>query len=620
MMHRFTSHPLLTLLLMVALSPLMAGSDCADAPQGPANGLDLGHMDAQEDMGAAIHDMSAGPVYDLGHSGVVDMGATPEPDMFAHPSDMAASPVFAHFTISQTHIAFARATPGYEQTRAITIRHDGEETITLAPLFITGDWDPEALSASWARKDGSRTNALDDVVPVESGEAIELVITHRTSERDELAEALDATLSLTSVEDPFTVTDLEVLTEVDAPCLDVMLPWSSSTQGQAYRLELGELNAASTSFHGFSVVNCGPSQPVELVDVYISRDPHGILSLPDDWRKEVDDLTMLLPGESSFIEVMTTLGTEPLQLDSMSVLGQMTMFTDAKDLGTFEVNIQTLPRTRTCPMTRARVALADDMEQASLTELQTEPLKTVRLEAHIEDPAQPTPLDTVWSIIAAPIGSHARLQEVSPPGQTTSGDPALWPRQLFLDVPGDYIIELGTFERGADLPCYSERVTINATPTQDLFITTTWDTPLDPDPADRQGSDVDLHYLHPNGSFEDEFYDIFWRNQSADWGEPGSQDDPVLLRDDRDGLGPEVIAHDTPETGQVYSIGVHYFNPAGFGESYVSTTIHVRGQLTATSIAQLLPTQGAYLKVGEVTWDTMPQVRIDNILGLMPPE
>ena len=51
-----------------------------------------------------------------------------------------------------------------------------------------------------------------------------------------------------------------------------------------------------------------------------------------------------------------------------------------------------------------------------------------------------------------------------------------------------------------------------------LAVQLTWHTPADPDETDNFGSDLDLHFLHPNGDWWDIPWDIHWMNLHPDWG------------------------------------------------------------------------------------------------------
>ena len=129
----------------------------------------------------------------------------------------------------------------------------------------------------------------------------------------------------------------------------------------------------------------------------------------------------------------------------------------------------------------------------------------------------------------------------------------------------------------------------------------TWDTPNDPDQTDEgpeAGADVDLHFMHPlakspgsnsidfdadgekDGWF-DQAFDCFWFSFNPDWGptnplNPGEAvNDPTVVQDDTDGMGPEIIELLEPEENTTSSVGVHYWNDHGYGPSYATVRIYI---------------------------------------------
>jgi len=134
-----------------------------------------------------------------------------------------------------------------------------------------------------------------------------------------------------------------------------------------------------------------------------------------------------------------------------------------------------------------------------------------------------------------------------------------------------------------------------------VVIELTWSTPEDPDPTDGgqgAGTDLDLHFTHPNAPsnpdakdqdgdgkpdpYFDETYDCCSTNPKPDWGAKGdNSDDPHLVRDDTDGWGPEVLAFDpggNTENGR-YEVAVHYFKEHGFGHSFATVRVYLHGEL-----------------------------------------
>ncbi|MFB6371514.1 MAG: hypothetical protein ABEN55_00015, partial [Bradymonadaceae bacterium] len=188
-----------------------------------------------------------------------------------------------------------------------------------------------------------------------------------------------------------------------------------------------------------------------------------------------------------------------------------------------------------------------------------------------------TPDDAVeryeWSIVERPQGSTARLKPSSRVPKP----------ELFLDRAGTYRVELTVYDEfGNASGCRGKQATveIRACPCNDLHVQLVWETPRDSDPTDGEGTNLDLHYLHPNGEWNAAPYDIHADIRTADWGQPGdSSDDPSLDVDDTDGGGPENINHNGLEAGKSYAVGVYYRDDDGFGPSYATVRIYRDGQL-----------------------------------------
>ena len=124
-----------------------------------------------------------------------------------------------------------------------------------------------------------------------------------------------------------------------------------------------------------------------------------------------------------------------------------------------------------------------------------------------------------------------------------------------------------------------------------IVVELTWQTPGDPDESDtgpEAGSDLDLHFAHPNALQSQELpwmnqpWDCFWFNPNPNWGSVDSaEDDPIMLLDDVDGAGPEVITLPIPENDTLYHVGVHHWNDNGYGPSVASVRVWIAGQLAA---------------------------------------
>jgi len=213
--------------------------------------------------------------------------------------------------------------------------------------------------------------------------------------------------------------------------------------------------------------------------------------------------------------------------------------------------------------------------------------------------------DHKWTLADAPEGSLTAFW----PNDTTE-NPKLW-----LPLVGDYSVALDVWDTQGIKSCEPGEYVITATPAETLYVELTWSTPGDPDESDWNGTDLDLHLLHPfaegpdhdNDGQPDGWYDspwdCFWGNPFPSvWGnvDPDVADDPVLLREDGDGAGPEVIAFDLPEDGQAYRIGVVYWDSAGFGAADARVRAYVDGAM-AMDTGEVLLVQGDLWEVATAT-------------------
>jgi len=83
------------------------------------------------------------------------------------------------------------------------------------------------------------------------------------------------------------------------------------------------------------------------------------------------------------------------------------------------------------------------------------------------------------------------------------------------------------------------------------------------------------------------FFDCYWFNANPKWGSTLNADDPGLDLDDTDGIGPENLNLHTPENGEKYAVGVHYWDAHNYGDSTATVNIYILGAQKA-SVTQLL--------------------------------
>jgi hypothetical protein len=168
----------------------------------------------------------------------------------------------------------------------------------------------------------------------------------------------------------------------------------------------------------------------------------------------------------------------------------------------------------------------------------------------------------------------------------------VWPDPV-LDafLPGPYTLRLSVWDAVGTRSCFPAKHEVLVEAGGGLHLLLTWHTPGDPDETDtgpEAGSDLDLHFLHPNAAGKDRDgdgqpdgwfdgpYDAFWANPRPNWGsfDPATNDDPEITRDDTDGFGPEILNLASPET-VVYRFGVHYWNDHGYGPAYATVRVYL---------------------------------------------
>ena len=153
---------------------------------------------------------------------------------------------------------------------------------------------------------------------------------------------------------------------------------------------------------------------------------------------------------------------------------------------------------------------------------------------------------------------------------------------FYANTVGIYTFTLEVRDENNTKSCQPDVRQVVVQPDQAIHVELTWQTPGDEDETDdgvAAGTDVDLHFTHPNATgpdyddndvpdpwFDDQ-WDCFWYNGQPNWGsfDPEAGDDPSLDRDDTNGAGPENLNISIPEDGALYHIGVHFWADHGFG-------------------------------------------------------
>ena len=168
------------------------------------------------------------------------------------------------------------------------------------------------------------------------------------------------------------------------------------------------------------------------------------------------------------------------------------------------------------------------------------PLDTVQFDAGgSSDPdAGDGIAEYIYTVLVRPAGSTSQIVQ-----QTGNRARA----SFFVDLAGDYTIQLQVRDKKGLLSCNPEKAIINlsAIPRKAIHVQLVWST---------SEGDFDLHLVKPGSSIWNS--DCYYSSKTPGWGSYGN---PTLDIDDQHGYGPENINLDNPGTG-TYKVYVHYYD------------------------------------------------------------
>jgi hypothetical protein len=186
---------------------------------------------------------------------------------------------------------------------------------------------------------------------------------------------------------------------------------------------------------------------------------------------------------------------------------------------------------------------------------------------------------------------------------------------ISVNIAGEYVFELEVTDDAGNKSCQKAVFALPVIPDEDIHVELLWTTPEDKDKKDTglgAGADMDLHFAHSKANdtkicqdppemcgsqpcyclgdldkdgkvdpFFHSLYDCFWFNPDPNWGttDPSVDDNPGLDLDDTDGWGPENLNLKNAENSATYTVGVHYWDAHGYGDSVATVRIYVLGQL-----------------------------------------
>jgi hypothetical protein len=406
-----------------------------------------------------------------------------------------------------------------------------------------------------------------------------------------------ATITVTSDDPAASDHQIALSGNSGAECIQLNVqPNMDAASDATHRLDFGERQIGRASTSTITMRNCSRAKKLAVTDIKLTDDAGGVFEIVQDALPEPlrsGQRLVINEGDSAAFVVAFTPG------DALVKKGRLVLANN--DPANRELKIDVVGRGtgNVCPAAVAEGVVIGDSSRPS-TQINTLPLKTVKLSALFSRDPDGRIDAYEWNIITKPNGSNARLVS-----SNRVAEPS-----IFLDIAGLYEVELIVIDDQGTRSCDKAKVQINAIPNEDIHIQLTWFTPADPDQTDAVGTDFDLHYMHPNATaWNKSPWDVFWNNRGADWGVLGdTSDDPSLDIDDTDGAGPENLNHDHPEANKAYAVGAHYYANNGFGPSYATIRIYLQGQLRLEAKDFYMDKVDDFWLLGYIVW---PSQQID---------
>lgn len=399
---------------------------------------------------------------------------------------------------------------------------------------------------------------------------------------------VDATLVLKSNDPANPVYSVALSGNYPSSCINV------TPEAQ---VDFGFSLSGDSSQEIITIENCSAELPLSVSAIDIVDDGGGAFelsadSLPDDL---LDGAFILEPEESVEIAVDFT------PVDDDEHRGELRIESDDPQRERVELTLSAQALAQSCPTAIAAARVRGE-STFGLSEFSAPPLTVIEFDGTQSSALNSEVARYEWTLLSAPRESSSIIEEPN------TAEP-----HLYVDAVGEYQVELVVYdEEGAQSCDEPAVVTIRALPESDIYIQLVWQTPGHPR-HDKDSSDLDLHYLHPNAEeWSARPWDCFFRNQDPqEWRTDIDGANPVMSHDVMSGRAPETIRHSHLEDLR-YKVGVNYYSSYGYGPS--DATLHIfRHAVEAFAIADKELTNGQFWEVAAIDGATLEITEIDRV-------
>lgn len=485
-------------------------------------------------------------------------------------------------------VSFERVAPGSPESQVITVQNIGRSPLNIEDIVLAGH---SAFSFTFPNS----TPVGDDEEPLPDVARWPGVVEPDQSFPIRLTFAPDDTEPATSdlifyTNDPASPEyKVKVIGNSGTACMEV-----TDESGIAF----GPSPIGRTSRRAITITNCSHGSELEINAIELSNNGGGKFELPQELLPNGLPTTpvTLRPRESTNFTVTYDPTEEVADAGEILIKSNDPIKTALKIPVTGKGSISV------CPTALAEARIAGTTQYKD--ELMAQPLNTIEFDGSRS--SGNSTLTYEWSVLRRPSNSQSRFQ----PNNTVS-KPTLW-----LDLAGDYEIELVVYDADGLASCESSIVKVHVVPGQEIHIQLTWFAPAVTNPRQGNGTDIDLHYRHPQGTkWNDRTYTVFWDNDksTASWGStPALANKATLDIDDRWGATTENINHVQPLNGS-YEIGVHYYTDNGKGGADASLRIYVQGVLRHELLDKRMQHK-QFWRAGALQWPSGDMIWIDQVV------
>jgi hypothetical protein len=544
-----------------------------------------------------------------GASGLVEMTTNAEPSELQIPIEGVASR--ADVVVSPALVDFGRVNVGDTKVEELTLTNVGSGPALISQIFLNAR-EEYAISLDEVDVIGSVADIPTLQDPDGDGEpglspmsSVTFNVTYTPVSENSLPG--EVVFALTgAIQDSITV---NLSANGASPCLNILFPDSVSSDSST--LQFGPALIGATTPSEVIIESCG-GQQLDVSSITYEGAPEFALD-EDAMPFSLAGRTDVRPSRSFTVNFSPT--------DAEVYEG--TMIIASNDPANPELRIPVLGRgtVNACPEA-----------VVTTSSLNVLPLEIITLDGSNSvdvDGPNGMPVSYGWVVVSRPEGSTAQPVErffnpLRPADGGEADDMSTPSAQFFVDLAGEYVFnlvvtdDLGFAAPSNSCPQMDATILVSSLPDEDIHVELTWTTPGDPNETDTEGTDVDLHFRHPNGQrWNQSPWDCYFANPNPDWGPTGPVGNPSLDIDDVNGAGPENINLNDPEfTDQTtlpgpYLVGVHYYGSGGlfttdYGPSEATIRLYLGGVLAGT-YTQVLNATNNFWEVAGIIWTASEQ-------------